>query len=95
MEFQRKTGEAESIKNDVQTAEATLCAAKQLLEKLSEEKERWEHQTESLKRSKALIMQTSILTSAYITYLSSKAINHRKQQIKVCALRVLISLVLI
>lgn len=70
--FAKKTAEAQSLKNELSKAEATLKSAKSLLEKLDDERVRWQKDSEVIANEFKEFPLNSLITSAFIAYLSDK-----------------------
>jgi len=68
-DFAKRTSEAESLRTRVEKAEATVNVARDLLGKLSGEKQRWSSQVQTLQVSLSNAPLDALLTSAFITYL--------------------------
>ncbi|MEW5298927.1 MAG: hypothetical protein WDW36_001997 [Sanguina aurantia] len=69
--FQSKTGEAQALKFSVDKAEATLTAARSLLEKLGGEKGRWERTVKEQTTQLKELPLASLVAAAFTTYLPS------------------------
>ncbi|PNH01646.1 Cytoplasmic dynein 2 heavy chain 1, partial [Tetrabaena socialis] len=82
-EFSKKTSEAESLKMSVDKAEATLSAARQLLDGLRGEKGRWETQVGTLGQQLKELPLSSLLAAAFITYLPAYPEEPRQKVVKV------------
>lgn len=81
-DFSKKTSEAESLKISVDKAEATLSSARQLLDGLRGEKVRWESTVGTLGEQLKELPLSSLLASAFITYLPSHPEEHRAKVLK-------------
>ncbi|GFR50179.1 hypothetical protein Agub_g12346, partial [Astrephomene gubernaculifera] len=81
-DFSKKTSEAESLKMSVDKAEATLSAARQLLDGLRGEKVRWETQVGTLGEQLKELPLSSLLAAAFITYLPAHPEEHRQRVLK-------------
>ncbi|KXZ45909.1 DHC7 protein [Gonium pectorale] len=81
-DFSKKTSEAESLKMSVDKAEATLSAARQLLDGLRGEKVRWESTVGTLGEQLKELPLSSLLAAAFITYLPAHPEEHRLNVMK-------------
>ena len=80
--FQKRTGEAECLKNDVEKAECRLNAARDLVLELSEEKARWEGTLHELTLSASQTTRRALLAAAYVSYLISEEPHDRRVTLK-------------
>lgn len=67
-DFAKKTSEAEQLRASVERAEATVAAARNLLDKLGGEKGRWLAQVKSLEGELQEAPLSALLTAAFITW---------------------------
>lgn len=83
-DFQSKTSEAELLKFNLGKAEDTLKQAQMLLGKLSGEKDRWEEQIAKLSHDLDMLPVNTLLSAAFITYLTSESEDVREtmQQVR-------------
>ena len=81
--FQKRTGEAECLRNDVEKAESRLTAARDLLRNLSEEKARWEQTLSELTSAASQTTRRALLAAAYVSYLISEEPHDRRVTTKV------------
>jgi dynein heavy chain 2 len=65
-EFSKKTSEAEILKNDLRRAEENLGLAQSLLDKLSDEKGRWQGQVNSIEKQVKSLPYDCLLSSGQI-----------------------------
>lgn len=77
--FAKKTSEAERLRQDLQKAEETLSRAKNLLEKLYDEKNRWEFQANSIDMEIKNYPYDCMLGAAFTIYLCDADENIREQ----------------
>ena len=68
--FQKRTGEAEALRSELKRAEGTLSAAQDLLDKLGDEKVRWQKQVEQIESQVKSLPFDSLLASAFTIYMS-------------------------
>jgi len=68
-EFETRTREAETLRLDLERANATLEKANNLMSKMSGEKVRWQAQVKDIKRDAELLSTHTCLAAAYCTYL--------------------------
>lgn len=70
------------MKADLAKAQETVSTAKNLLNKLKDEKLRWESEKEAIRQELHLVPKYSVLSAGYITYMSEFPENVRQ---KFCA----------
>lgn len=83
-DFKSKTHEAQVLKDDITKAQNTLSAAQSMIQKLSEEKSRWQIQTQNLSQELAILPIFSFFSAAFVTYLSFKDENERSDMLGSC-----------
>lgn len=76
-DFAKRTAEAESLKRSLGEAEEVLGAAQELLEKLSGERERWDHTMKGLLSASSALPAHSILSAGFLAYLPDEQATAR------------------
>jgi dynein heavy chain 2 len=80
-QFSKKTQEAAQLKEKLENVEDTLERAKGLLEKLSDEKERWKKQAEDISAEINNMSYNCLLSSAFCIYLSEEEESKRETHV--------------
>ena len=77
--FQETTTEAAKLKIELDKAEETMSSAQNLVGKLENEHHRWNNQVAELQRQLDQLPKLSLLSAAFLTYLSSKPEDERSE----------------
>ena len=80
--FEQTTTEAARLKIELEKAEETTRSAQNLLDKLESEHHRWNTQVAELQRQLDQLPKLSLLSAAFITYLSSKPEDERVEYLR-------------
>ena len=80
--FEETTTEAAKLKIELEKAEETMNSAQNLVGKLENEFHRWNNQVAELQRQIDQLPKLSLLSAAFITYLSSKPEDERSEFLK-------------
>jgi len=75
--FEETTTEAAKLKIELEKAEEIMKSAQNLVGKLENEHHRWNNQVSELQKQLDQLPKLSLLSSAFITYLSSKSEDER------------------
>ena len=75
--FEETTTEAAKLKIELEKAEDIMKSAQNLVGKLENEHHRWNNQVAELQKQLDQLPKLSLLSSAFITYLSSKSEDER------------------
>ncbi|KAL4440929.1 hypothetical protein ABPG74_009342 [Tetrahymena malaccensis] len=81
-DFASKTSQAEILKNELKKQEETLAVASSLLDKLGDEKVRWEAQAQSIEKEFKSFPVESLLAAGFTIYLSENDENQREKAIQ-------------
>eukprot|EP00760_Papus_ankaliazontas_P016261 PhM_4_TR16775/c0_g1_i1/m.22691/K10414/DYNC2H, DNCH2; dynein heavy chain 2, cytosolic len=77
--FQRRTQEAETLRERLEKAQATLDAAEELLGKLGNEKSRWSHQVSTIQKDLKSLPKLALLAAGFIAYLGKESESVRER----------------
>jgi dynein heavy chain 2, cytosolic len=80
--FEETTTEAAKLKIELEKAEATMHSAQALVSKLENEYHRWNNQVSELQKQLDQLPKLSLLSAAFITYLSAKSEDERISYLK-------------
>jgi len=80
--FEETTTEAAKLKIELEKAEETMNSAQNLVGKLENEFHRWNNQVAELQKQIDQLPKLSLLSAAFITYLSSKPEDERSEYLK-------------
>ena len=80
VKFEGRTTEAARLKLEVEKEEETILAAENLVGKLKGEHERWSEQVKELNKEMKEIPLSSLLASAFLTYLSKSPEDERRDK---------------
>jgi len=81
-DFGVKTGEAETLRVNLEKSKKVIKSAQLLLGKLEGEGRRWESQIKEIKESLSNLPMNSLISSAFVTYLGEHPEDIRHQMIK-------------
>ncbi len=80
--FEETTTEAAKLKIELEKAEEIMNSAQNLIGKLENEHHRWNNQVAELQKQLDILPKLSLLSAAFITYLSSKSEDERTDFLK-------------
>lgn len=80
--FEETTTEAAKLKIELEKAEETMNSAQNLVGKLENEFHRWNKQVAELQKQLDQLPKLSLISAAFITYLSSKPEDERSEYLK-------------
>lgn len=80
--FEETTTEAAKLKIELEKAEEIMSSAQNLVGKLENEYHRWNKQVDQLQRQLDQLPKLSLLSGAFLTYLSSKPEDERAEYLK-------------
>lgn len=80
--FEETTKEAAKLKLELEKAEETMNSAQNLVGKLENEYHRWNNQVAELQKQLDQLPKLSLISAAFITYLSSKPEDERSEFLK-------------
>lgn len=80
--FEETTTEAAKLKIELEKAEETMNSAQNLVGKLENEFHRWNNQVAELQKQLDQLPKLSLISAAFITYLSSKPEDERSEYLK-------------
>jgi dynein heavy chain 2, cytosolic len=80
--FSEKCKEAERLRAKLQAAEAELAKAKELLDKLSGEKNRWDLEVKAIREANDSMPKRALVAAGFLTYLGQETEDGRRRYLK-------------